>query len=56
MTKYVTVGYYLQSVSLLVEANSEEEAKAIAYDKMRYGGEGVEGEGDWDDEMEVWEA
>jgi len=53
---YQVVGYYVQSIALQVEANSPDEAEALAYDRIRYEGEGVEIDGAWQDEMEVFEV
>ena len=56
MPKYEVVGYWVQSVSLQVEADNRDEAEELAYDRIRYNGEGIDGEGSWQDEMEVFEV
>jgi hypothetical protein len=55
MPKYNVVGYWSQSVNLEVEAENADEAMEIGYDRIRFGGEGIEGDGEWQDEFSVWE-
>jgi len=54
MSKYYVTGYYVQSWTVEVEADDEDEALEIGSDFLEEG-KGEEGDGAWQDEFNVWE-
>lgn len=56
MPKYEVLGYYLQPIMIVVEADDKEEAYTKGYEALRYDGLGIELEGDWQDDFYVNEV
>lgn len=55
MPKYQVVGYWVQNVAVEVEADTPEEAEEMGADMLRYAGDGIDLDGDWQDEVSVYE-
>jgi len=55
MPKYQVVGYWVQNVAVEVEAENRDEAEEMGYDMLRYGGDGIDLDGEWQDEVSVYE-
>ena len=56
MSKYTVTGYYTTPWTIEVEANDAEEAEKLGYDALFYANEGIEGDGEWLDEIDVEEV
>jgi hypothetical protein len=55
MPKYTVTAYYTTPWTIEVEAENPDEAEELGVNAMFYAGEGVGGEGEWLDELDVEE-
>lgn len=54
MAKYIVTGYFVQNISVTVEAEDEDDAMDKGWELLT-DGEGIEGDGDWQDDVDVEE-